>query len=52
MKYPKTNTIRYHLNVESKKKDTNEHIYKTETENEFMITKWGCRGRDKLGVWD
>ena len=33
-----------------KKKDTNELIYKTETdsENELMVTG----GRDRLGVWD
>ena len=39
------------------KNNTNESIYKTETdsdtENKFMVTK-GERegGRDKLGVWD
>ena len=43
--------------MESEKNDTNELIYKTETdsdiENKLMVTKgerW--RGRDKLGVWD
>ena len=30
----KTNIIRYHLHVESKKNDTNELIYKTETDSQ------------------
>ena len=39
------------------KHDTNELIYKTETdsdiENKLMVTKGERRvGRDKLGVWD
>ena len=45
----KTNIVWYHLYVESKKSDTNELIYKTETDslmdvgNKLMVTK-GERG--------
>ena len=47
--------------VESKKKDTNELIYKTEMYSQAQKTnygyqreEWGDRGgrRDKLGLWD
>ena len=42
--------------MESKKKDTNEPIYKTEidpqTENKLMVTKGDMWGRDKWRVWD
>ena len=55
----KTNIICYHLYVESKKSDTSELIYKTETqglqkkEKKPMVTKGETVvGRDKLGVWD
>ena len=34
----KTNIIPYHLYVESKKKDTNELIYKTETDSQTLET--------------
>ena len=38
------------------KNDTNELIYKTETdldtENKCMVTKRKRQGRDQLGVWD
>ena len=36
------------------KNDTNEFIYKTETdlENKCMVTKGKRQGRDKLGVWN
>ena len=33
--------------------DTNEHIYKTETENRLVVAKGeGEWGREGLGVWD
>ena len=49
----KTNIMWYCLYVESKKNDTNELIYKTETdiENKPMATK-GERERNKLGTQD
>ena len=55
----KTNIFWYCLYLKSKKKHTNELIYKTETDSQtqktnlFVITK-GKReeGRNKLGVWD
>ena len=38
------------------KNDTNELIYKTETdsqtENKLLVTKEERRGQDKLGVWN
>ena len=54
----KTNTIWYHLYVESKD-NTSESIYKTETDSQTQKTnlclpkgKGREGGRDKLGVWD
>ena len=46
-----------HLNVESKKKNTNGFIYKTKTDSQIsklnlMVTKVERGGRDKLGIWD
>ena len=58
VKPKKTNTIWYNLHAESKKKDTNELIYKTnrltDIENKLIITNGDSerRKRDKLGVWD
>ena len=34
----KTNIIQYHLYVGSEKRDTNEHIYKTETDSKTLKT--------------
>ena len=34
------------------KNNTNELIYKTETENKLMVSKWERWAWDKLGVWD
>ena len=54
----KTGIIWYHLSVESKKIDTNELIYRTETDSQTLKKKpygyqRGKRGqREKLGVWD
>ena len=52
----KTNITVDHLYVESKKNDTNEVIYKTETdsdiENKLMVTKEERGRRGKLRVWD
>ena len=49
-----TNVIWYHLYVESKKNDTNELIYKTETdlENKHGYQRRNVEMRDKLWVWD
>ena len=48
--------IWYHLYVESKKIDTNELVYKTETDwqtqKTVMITKGKWVWKDRLGVWD
>ena len=42
--------------MESKKKDTDELIYKIEidsqTENKHIVTKGERRGRDKVGIWN
>ena len=48
--------IIYHLYVESKKNDTNQLIYKTETDSwtsktHFQLPKGNMVVRDKLGVW-
>ena len=54
----KTNIIWYHLYMESLKNDTNELVYKTETDSQIQKTNlWlpngkGGRGKDKLGVCD
>ena len=52
----KTNIIRYHLYVESNKNDTDELIYKRETDSDLkiklMVTVGEAWGSDKLGVWD
>jgi len=52
----KANSIRYHLYVESEKRDANELIYKT---NKLRHREWtyvyqggSVKGRDRLGVWD
>ena len=44
----------HHLYVESKKNDTNELIYKTETdlENRPGYQRRNVERRDELGVWD
>ena len=57
-----TEKDKYHMisliSVESKKNDTNEPIYKTETGSQTLkanvcLTKGkGMGGRDKSGVWD
>ena len=52
----KTN-IAYHLYVESNKNDTEELIYKTETNSQILkanlVTKKETgEGKDKLGGWD
>ena len=52
----KTNTIWYHLYVESKN-NTNEFTYKTnrftDIENKLMVTKGEQEvERDRLGVWN
>ena len=52
----KINT-QYHLYEESKKNDTNEHIYRTEIDSQTQKTNYGYQrrkgeGTDKLGVWD
>ena len=50
----KTNITWYRLHVESKKNDTNELIYKIETDSQTQKTNlWLPKGKgDKLGVWD
>ena len=53
----KTNTLCYHLYVESKKNNTNKSIYKTETDldigKKLVVTEVGREGRrDELGVQD
>ena len=52
----KTNTIWYHLYVESKKHDTKELIYKTgrdsQTKKINVRLPKGKDEMDKLGVWD
>ena len=54
----KTNIIRYHLYVESKKKGTNETYLQNKNRNRLIDIEnkhgyqRGKRGRDKLGVWN
>ena len=53
MDLERTNIILYLLYLESKKKDANELIYKTEIDSQK--TTYGYqkgKGRDKLGIWD
>ena len=40
----KTNTIWYHINVESKKHDTSEFIYKTESDHRHRKQTYGYQG--------
>ena len=52
----KINIIWYHLYVNSKKNNTNESIYKTETDSQIQKANLGLpkgkEGGDKLWVWD
>ena len=46
----KTNIILYHFYVESKKNDTNELIYETETDSQMLIGNlWLPKGKDWSG---
>ena len=55
----KSDKNKYHMIITylwNLKKDTNEFMYKTETdpqtENNLMVTKGKGRGMDKFGIWD
>ena len=56
LSHRKTNTTLYDLYLDSKKKDTNELIYKTETDSQTQKTiLWSSKGKVgvvKLGVLD
>ena len=51
-----TNTIWFHLYLESEDIDTSDFIYKTEIDSwdrkEISTYKRKQKGKDKLGVWD